>query len=120
MKKEEEQSKLEETVDSIKDYVNTRYELTVLKASDKVAQIGSNSISYLPIVLFVLLTFFMLSFGLAYYLNTIFENGYSGFLVVGGGYFALAFLLICVRKKLIAKPFRNKIIKELFKNQPIN
>ena len=46
----EEQSKIEETVDSIKDYVNTRYELMVLKASDKVAHLGSNFISVVPII----------------------------------------------------------------------
>lgn len=112
----EEQSKIEETVDSIKDYVNTRYELAVLKASDKLAHIGSNTISFVPIIFLIVLTAFMLSFGLSYYLNTVFESQYCGFLVVGGGYFVIAFFLICVRKKLIAKPFRNKIIKELFKN----
>jgi hypothetical protein len=112
----EEQSKIEETVDSIKDYVNTRYELAVLKASDKVAHIGSNAISFVPIIFLSVLTAFMLSFALAFYLNTVFVSEYCGFLVVGGGYFVIAFFLICVRKKLIAKPFRNKIIKELFKN----
>lgn len=112
----EEQSKIEETVDSIKDYVNTRYELAVLKASDKVAHIGSNAISFVPIIFLSVLTAFMLSFALAFYLNTVFVSQYCGFLVVGGGYLVIGFFLICVRKKLIAKPFRNKIIKELFKN----
>ncbi len=112
----EEQSKIEETVDSIKDYINTRYELGVLKASDKVAHIGSNILSVIPIVFLTALTVLMLSFALSFYLNTVFENGYCGFFVVGGGYFVVAFFLICVRKKLIAKPFRNKIIKEIFKN----
>lgn len=112
----QEQTKIEETVDSIKDYVNTRYELAVLKASDKLAHIGSNTISFVPIIFLTILTVFMLSFGLAFYLNNVFESQYCGFLVVGGGYFVIAFFLICVRKKLIAKPFRNKIIKELFKN----
>ncbi len=112
----EEQSKIEETVDSIKDYVNTRYELAVLKASDKVAHIGSNAISFVPIIFLSVLTAFMISFALAFYLNTVFVSEYCGFLVVGGGYFVIVFFLICVRKKFIAKPFRNKIIKELFKN----
>ncbi|MCD6065838.1 MAG: hypothetical protein K0S33_664 [Bacteroidetes bacterium] len=116
----QEQSKLEETVDSIKDYLNTRYELAVLKGSDKVAHAGSNFISYLPIILFTLLTAFMLSFALAFYLNTVFQNQYCGFLIVGGGYFVIGLILILVRKKLLAKPLRNKIIKELFKNHPIN
>ncbi|MEO6302398.1 MAG: phage holin family protein [Bacteroidia bacterium] len=112
----QEQTKIEETVDSIKDYVNTRYELMVLKTSDKVAHLGSNFLSVIPIIFLTVLTVLMLSFGLALYLNTLLVSEFCGFLIVGGGYFVIAFLLICVRKKLIAKPLRNKIIKELFKN----
>lgn len=116
----QEQTKLEETVDSIKDYVNTRYELAVLKTSDKVAHAGSTAVSYIPIIFLSVITVIMLSFGLGYYLNTVFHNEYCGFLVVGGGYFVIALILILVRKSLIAKPFRNKIIKDLLKNHPIN
>ncbi len=115
----QEQTKIEETFDSIKDYVNIRYELAVLKASDKLAHIGANTISFVPIIFLSILTVIMLSFGLAFYLNTVFESQYCGFLIIGGGYFVIAFFLICVRKKLIAKPFRNKIIKELFKDNSL-
>lgn len=116
----QEQSKLEETVDSIKDYLNTRYELTVLKGSDKLAHAGSNFISFLPIVLLTVLTAFMLSFALAFYLNVVLESQFYGFLIVGGGYFVIGLFLLLVRKKLLAKPLRNRIIKEMFKNYPLN
>ncbi|HEY1038451.1 MAG TPA: phage holin family protein [Bacteroidia bacterium] len=116
----QEQTKLEETVENIKEYVNTRYELTVLKTSDKVAHTGSVALSYLPVVFLTVLTVFMLSFALGFYLNTVFHSEYYGFLVVGGGYFVIGLIVLMVRKNLIAKPFRNKIIKELLKNHPIN
>ena len=61
----QEQTKIEETFDSVKDYVNIRYELAVLKASDKLAHIGSNTISFVPIIFLSILTVIMLSFGLA-------------------------------------------------------
>jgi len=116
----QEQSKLEETVDSIKDYLNTRYELTVLKGSDKVAHTGSNIISFMPIIFLTVLTTFMLSFALAFYLNTVLQSQFYGFLIVGGGYFVIGLFLLLVRKQLLAKPLRNKIIRELFKNYPLN
>ena len=116
----QEQSKLEETVDSIKDYLNTRYELTVLKGSDKLAHAGSNAISYLPIALITVLTAFMLSFALAFYLNTVLQSQFYGFLIVGGAYFVIGLFLLLVRKSLLAKPLRNKIIRGLFKNYPLN
>lgn len=116
----QEQSKLEETVDNIKEYMNTRYELAVLKTSDKIAHVGSGFFSFLPVIFLTVLTIIMLSFGLAFYLNVELESQYTGFLLVGGGYFVIGFLLICVRKKLLAKPIRNKIIRELFKNNALD
>lgn len=113
---EEQNTKIEETVDSIKEYFHTRYELTVLKASDKLAHIGSNIASFLPIIVLTVLTFVMLVFALALYLNTVYNSRYLGFLVTGGICFVIGFFLVCVRKRLMAKPFRNKIIREMFKN----
>jgi len=116
----QEQTKIEETVDSVKDYLNTRYELTVLQGADKLAHIGSNVLSVVPLVFLTGLTFVMLSFALALYLNTVLVSSYMGFLVVGGGYFVVVLALIGLRKEMIAKPFRNRIIRELFKSQNPN
>lgn len=112
----EEQSKIEETVDSIKDYVNTSYELAILKGSDKLAHLASSTLSFIPVIFFTVLTSLILSFALSFYLNTVFVSQYLGFLVVGVAYLLIVFILIVARKNLIAKPLRNKIIKELFKN----
>ncbi|MES2516227.1 MAG: phage holin family protein [Bacteroidota bacterium] len=117
---QEEPSKIEVTVDSIKDYANTQYELMLLKGSDKIAHLGSNALSFIPILLMTVLTAVMLSFGLAYYLNEKMMSPYCGFLVVGGVYFVIIFLILLMRKNMIAKPFRNLIIKELFKNKNKN
>jgi len=112
----EEPTKIEETVDSIKDYLNTRYELALLKASDKIAHIGSNIASVLPLMFLTVLSVLMLSVGLALYLNRVMESDFAGFFVVGGAYVLILCVLAAVRKQSIAKPMRNKIIKELFKN----
>ena len=58
----QEHSKIEETIDSIKDYINTQKELYVLKGTDKAAHIGSNVVSVAPIIFLSVLTFVMLSF----------------------------------------------------------
>jgi len=112
----EEPTKIEETVDSIKDYLNTRYELALLKASDKIAHIGSNIASVLPLMFLTVLSVLMLSVGLALYLNRVMESDFAGFFVVGGAYVLILCILAAARKQSIAKPMRNKIIKELFKN----
>ncbi|MES2762625.1 MAG: phage holin family protein [Bacteroidota bacterium] len=117
---EQEQSKIEVTVDSIKDYANTQYELMLLKGSDKIAHLGSNALSAIPIIMFSVLTILMLSFALAFYLNEKMMSQYCGFLVVGGGYFVIVLLFILMRKSMIVKPLRNLIIRELLKNKNIH
>jgi len=99
----EEQSKIEETVDSIKDYINTRYELAVLKASDKLAHIASNSLSFIPIIFLTVLTVLMLSFGLAFYINHALNSEFNGFFIVGGAYLLIVLIFSSVRKKISGK-----------------
>lgn len=112
----EEPTKIEETVDSIKDYFNTRYELATLKAADKVAHIASGAASFIPVVFLMVLTVLMLSVGLALYLNESMESNYAGFFVVGGAYLLVGLIVVAMRKQAVAKPLRNRIIRELFKN----
>lgn len=112
----EEQTKIEETVDSVKDYLNTRYELMILKASDKLAHITSNLASFIPIIFLTVLSVLLLSFALAFYLNVLLMSEFLGFVIVGGAYLLFVCVLSAIRKNSVAKPLRNKIIKELFRN----
>lgn len=111
----EEQNKIEETVDNVKDYLSTRYELTILKGADKISHIGSNVLSFIPLFFLTALTIVLLSFALALYLNITMDSAYAGFLVVGAIYFGILLILFAIRKNSIARPLRNKIIHELFK-----
>ena|ERR1700741_4158096 len=115
----EEKNNIEETVDSIKDYMHTQYELAVLKGVDKAAHFASNFIALIPIVVFSLLSLLILSIGLAFYLNTVLHSEYYGFLIVGGGAFAIVLIVILIRKSAIVKPLRNLMIREVFKNKKI-
>jgi hypothetical protein len=111
----EEQNKIEELTDSVKKYVNTRYELMVLKATEKASNIGSELISAVLIVKIASLALLILSLALAFYISATLGDTFSGFLIVGGGYFIIMLILIGFRNSLLKKPFRNMIIKAMFK-----
>jgi len=111
----EEQHKFEELTESFKRYINTHYELMVLKATEKVSNIGSELISALLILKVASLALLILSFAIAFYLSSVYEDTYIGFLIVGGAYFIIMLFLIGFRKSLLKKPFRNTIIKAMFK-----
>lgn len=111
----EEQNKFEEVTESVKKYINTRYELMVLKTTEKAANVGADAISAILISRLATLSILILSFALALYISWLMDDTYSGFLIVGGGYFLITLLLIGFRKSLLTKPFRNIIIKAMFK-----
>jgi F0F1-type ATP synthase assembly protein I len=116
----EEPSKIEETVDSIKDYLNTRYELATLKAADKASHMVSNTASFIPIMFITVLTVLMVSVGLGLYLDQLMESEFLGFFVLAGCYLIIGLILLAIRKNSIARPLRNKIIKELFRTHNVN
>jgi hypothetical protein len=111
----EEPTKFEEVTESVKKYINTRYELMVLQATEKASNIGAEAISVILILKLATLAVLILSLAVAFYLSYVLEDTYSGFLIVGGAYLVIAFLLIGFRKSLLTKPFRNIIIKAMFK-----
>lgn len=111
----EEQTQFEEITESVKKYVNTRYELTVLRATEKASNVGAEAISVILIAKIAGLAILILSFAVAFYLSFVAGDTYSGFLIVGGAYFVVALLLIGFRKSLLTKPFRNIIIRSMFK-----
>ena len=105
---------IEEVTENVHQYLNTRYELLVLKASEKTSTLAAEMIAMAFIAFMALFAVLFLSFTLAYYYSTAQHEGYLGFLIVGGGYFAIGLLAVCFRKSLLTRPLRNKIISQLF------
>ncbi len=108
-------NKFAELNDSIKAYVNTTYELTILKATEKAANVGSEAISTLLILKALSFAILLLTFAAAFYIASVLDETYLGFLIVGGAYFVITLFLLLGRNSLLKKPFRNIIIKALFK-----
>jgi hypothetical protein len=111
----EEHYKIEEAVDNIKEHINTRYELVVLKASERISGVAATLISGLLIVFVTVLALVLLSFAGALYLSYLLHDDYSGFIIVGGLYLCLGLLMTVFRKRALIVPLRNKMIKEFYR-----
>ncbi|MBI2269115.1 MAG: hypothetical protein HYU69_02025 [Bacteroidetes bacterium] len=105
----------ENILDKFKRYIDTCYDLTVLKISEKVSVNISRIVSRFLIIPVIILSVVFLSFAAALYISSVLNNDYEGFLIVGGAYLALSIIMICFRKMLLEKPLQNKIIKEICK-----
>ena len=99
----EDQNKIEELTESIKKYINTRYELMILKTTEKASNIGAEALSAFLILKVASLALFILSLAVAFYISSSMGDCYSGFLIVGGVYFIITLILIGFRKSLLKK-----------------
>lgn len=110
----EEKTKVEEVTESVKEYLNTRYELVVLKAAEKTSSVGSDIASFFLIILLSVMAFIFLSIALAWYISDSIGSPQSGFFIVGGFYLLVGAIFVIFRKQMLAKPFRNLIIRSIF------
>jgi Putative Actinobacterial Holin-X, holin superfamily III len=109
---ENEKSKAEDLTDQVKDYLNDRTDLAVLKISDKVSDILSTLIAGL--ILGLIFFFFLLfsSFALAQWLSNFLENEYLGYFIVALFYLAIGLIVYFTKEKWIKIPITNMIIKK--------
>lgn len=110
----ENNSPIEDLNDNLKEYLNTRYELMVLKASEKVSIIGAAAAASTIMGIFAILFVLFGSIAAGFFLSTWIGSYGLGFLVLAGIYLFLFILVLFVRKSWIIRPLRNKLIKEMF------
>lgn len=110
---EEKSSIFETLLDKSADYGKSSYELIKLKALDKSSDVISTL--FVHSIVFVLIIIFMLFFnlGLAFWIGKLLENTYYGFLVVGGFYVVIAFIIHFLLHNWIKKSACNYIIKRV-------
>jgi hypothetical protein len=107
--------KVEGLTEHVKDYVNTKIELTKLRIAEKSSLVVGNVIA---VVIVVVLFLFVIVFGSiagAWALSEMIGKPYAGFLIVAGFYFLLGIIVWVARGRLIRFPVMNALIKMLHK-----
>jgi hypothetical protein len=103
--------KLEDSLEHIGAYVQTRTDLLLLNLSDKVAKSAATAaVVYVAWSLsgFVLL---FLSLALAWWLGQSLDNMAAGFLIVAGIFVVITVVTYVVAKKVLRPTITNKIVK---------
>jgi len=94
-------------------YGKTTLELLKLKTLDKSADVASNLVSWLIVVIFAVLFFLILNIGVALWIGELLGKSYYGFFVVSGFYALLAIVFAVFRKSLIKNPVNESIITQV-------
>ncbi len=106
-------SSLKNLFDMSKEYVEMKVELERLKIINKSATISSELISVIILLLIVFLSVSLLSIAVAFLIGSWFRNYYIGFVIMGGFYLIIFFIVYMLRVKWIKKPFSKNIVNEM-------
>lgn len=110
---EEQSDLIESLIEKSEQYGKTTFKLLKLKTLDKSADVSSNVVSWLVVVVFAVLFFLILNIGVALWAGELLGKSYYGFFAVSGFYALLAIIFGIFRKQLVKKPINNSIISQL-------
>ncbi|OQP55923.1 hypothetical protein A4H97_20255 [Niastella yeongjuensis] len=112
--------KWEGLTDHVKEYINTRVELTKLQIAEKTSLIISQLIAITIVALFFLLFLIFGSIAGAWALSNWIGKPYAGFLIVAGIYLLLGIIVWIARGRFLRYPIMNAIIRQLQKKDDNN
>ena len=104
--------KLEALTDSLKEYVDTNYELIKLEVIDYSSEVISEIISKLIVGIMLVLFAIFGGFYLSYYLSDVIGIDYIGFAIVSGFYLIAAIFVHLTKKSLIETKICDSFIKQ--------
>ena len=110
---DERESLIESLIEKGEQYGKTTLELIKLKTLDKSADVASDIVSWLIVVIFASLFFLILNVGIALWIGDLLGKSYYGFFVIAGFYAVLALVFTVFRKQMIKKPVNNSIITQV-------
>jgi hypothetical protein len=106
-------SKTEELISHLKEYLHTVAELIKLKVIDKMAK-GLSSLA-VSLVLLMLFTWviILVSIGASLWISVQMGDRFSGFFIVAGIYLVIAVIIYFMRENMIRKNVLNKLVDHL-------
>jgi hypothetical protein len=102
-------------IDESKDYLDTKIELTKLKAIDKSADVLSSVVVMVAMIFIGSLFILFTSIAMALLLGKMMGAYYYGFFAVGGFYALLVILIYLQRDKWIKTPIASGLINKMLK-----
>ena len=104
----------EDVFDYATEYLEARWNLGVLNASEKTATTFSSIVAGIIVGIFGVIVLLFVSLGIAWMIGEKMENHAAGFFIVGGFYTIVGIILYGIRDKFIKVPLVNSFIKKLY------
>ena len=114
---ENEKAKLDNLIEHVEEYFQTRQELSKMVAAEKSSMVLSAVVANLVILSVFLLVLVFASIALAYGISQYFGQAFAGFLAVALLYLLIGVVLYVKQDKWLKTPLANAVIKSFFQNQ---
>lgn len=110
---EEKHGVIDELIEKVEAYGKSSIELFKLKIIEKIAETTSSLVLSTTVIFFGIIFLLFANVGLAFWLGSILNKTYLGFLIVAGFYLLLVLLFSFVFNKGVKKTIENAIVKKM-------
>lgn len=111
----EKENILDPLLEKAEDFGKTNLDLLKLNTIDKASDIVSTLLPYVVIVWSLIILVMFLNFGIAFWLNSLWESTYLGFFAVAAFYGVCGIIIHFVLYDKLKERIRNAVIKQLLK-----
>ena len=111
---EELKSKAGDLTDSITEYIQSYYKLTLLNAADKATSIMASTLASVTIIFLGMFVLFFGGIALAIWLGNLLDNDALGYLIVAGFFLLVIIIIVSLKKKIVFPVIRDSLINKLY------
>jgi cytochrome c biogenesis protein CcdA len=111
---EELKSKAGDLTDSITEYIQSYYKLTLLNAADKATTIAASTLASIVIFCLGIFVLFFGGIALAIWLGSILDNPALGYLLVAGFFLLIILTVVLFKRRLVFPMIRDTLINKLY------
>ena len=113
-------SKAGNLTDSISDYVQSTYKLTLLNAADKATGIAASTLATVVIVFLGIFVLFFGGIALGVWLGELLDNTALGYLLVAALFTLIILIIVAMRRRIVFPMIRDSLIKKLYERNDQN
>ena len=111
---EELKSKAGDLTDSITEYIQSYYKLTLLNAADKATSIAASTLASVVVLFLGIFVIFFGGIALALWLGTLLDNQALGFVLVAALFILIIVIILSMKKKIVFPAIRDLLINKLY------
>ena len=111
---EELKSKAGDLAESITEYIQSLYKLTLLNAADKATTISATTMAALVMIFLGIFVLFFGGIALAIWLGNLLDDAALGYLLVAGFFLLVIIIMVLFKKKLVFPIIRDSLINKLY------